>query len=282
MGKRRPGQARGSRWATTAATLALAWALAAPVLGASAAWATEQSTHAGAQSPLTTPKSAIAHGVCAALDQLQRGIDARGREIHDEQALEHARRTDAVAEQLRLQALNNKGEAYGAAVEAEAAEAREAQREAERAAAEAASSVNRSAIVNEAVPTAPAPLTSTIYFHGQYIPFVQGNPADVTAPKSKVASTWIGGGDVDDGLNTYFIGHNPGVFSGVMNLQIGDEIVVWDESGASRSYFVFDALVLPNASNYFAYESRLSPSGESITLQTCVADDRNVRCVMAR
>ncbi|MCR2035216.1 sortase, partial [Adlercreutzia mucosicola] len=152
---------------------------------------------------------------------------------------------------------------------------------AEQAAAEAAARTRESAPVNETSSTPPPTFTNTLYFHGEYVPFVQGNPADMTAPKARVASTWIGEGDVDDDENTYFIGHNPGVFSGVMNLQVGDEIVVWDSTGASRSYFVFDTLVLPNASNYFAYEGRLSPRGESITLQTCVADDQNVRCVMA-
>lgn len=224
----------------------------------------------------------VVRGVCEALDMLQSRIDARGREVLDEKELEHARRTDAVAEQLRLDAMNTKGQQYGAAAEAEAQRAHEAQLEAERLAAEAASQIGENSAVNETVEAAPTPRTNTIYFHGEYIPFVQGNPADMTAPKARVASTWIGDGDINDGQNTYFIGHNPGVFSSVMNLQIGDEIVVWDESGASRSYFVFDALVLPNSSNYFAYESRLSPSGESITLQTCVSDNQNVRCVMAR
>lgn len=293
--------ARLRRGMVSVAALALMAALAtsnlalmppgtAIALGASTAWAASPApSSSGSDSAPRTPGNAVTLGVCTALGQLQHGIDARGREVQDEKALEHARRTDAVAEQLRLEALNDRGAEYHAATEAAAAaaaeEARAAQQAAERAAAEAkaeAIPADATPTANEAVPTAPAPLTSTIYFHGHYIPFVQGNPADVTAPRSNVASTWIGGGDVDDGMNTYFIGHNPGVFSSVMNLQIGDEIVVWDDSGSSRSYFVFDALVLPNASNYFAYESRLSPSGESITLQTCVADDRNVRCVMAR
>ncbi|MEC4184652.1 sortase [Adlercreutzia sp. R21] len=241
------------------------------------AWADETTADA-------RPSSAgpVTQGVCEALGFLQGRIDSRGQEVLDEQALEHARRSDSVAEQLRLQAMNSKGQQYGAAAEAEAERARQAQLEAEAAAAEAASQIGQNSTVNETTPAAPTPRTNTIYFHGEYIPFVQGNPADMTAPKSRVASTWIGEGDVNDGQNTYFIGHNPGVFSSVMNLQLGDEIVVWDATGASRSYFVFDALVLPNASNYFAYESRLSPTGESITLQTCVADNQNVRCVMAR
>lgn len=262
---------------------ALPYGIAAEV-GASIAWASPSSANSpDAQSPTCTPNIAVTQGVCTALGQLQQGIDARGREVRDEKALEHARRTDAVAEQLRLEALNSKGAEYNAAATAAAENARKTQQEAERAAMAAeAIPASEDAIATETAPTVPSPLANVIYFHGHYIPFVQGNPADETAPRSNVASTWIGGGHVDDGMNTYFIGHNPGVFSSVMNLKIGDEIVVWDESGASRSYFVFDALVLPNASNYFAYESRLSPSGESITLQTCVADNRNVRCVMAR
>lgn len=267
---------RGIRHAAQASLCALlgvsALGLAPLPAGADEAASGDEPTSAG---PVT-------QGVCEALGFLQGRIDSRGQEVLDEQALEHARRSDSVAEQLRLQSMNSKGQQYGAAAEAEAERARQAQLEAERAAAEAASQIGQGSTVDETTAAAPTPRTNTIYFHGEYIPFVQGNPADMTAPKSRVASTWIGGGDVNDGQNTYFIGHNPGVFSSVMNLQLGDEIVVWDDTGTSRSYFVFDALVLPNASNYFAYESRLSPAGETITLQTCVADNQNVRCVMAR
>lgn len=278
MGWRKGTAAVSAPYLTIFPKRALATGVLCALLGMGAAGPTPAAAWAD-EAP--APAGAVTRGVCDALDLLQLRIDAEGQLALDEKALEHARRTDAVAEELRLQALNSKGQEYSAAAGAAAQQAREAQQAAEQAAAEAAARTRESAPVNETSSTPPPTFTNTLYFHGEYVPFVQGNPADMTAPKARVASTWIGEGDVDDDENTYFIGHNPGVFSGVMNLQVGDEIVVWDSTGASRSYFVFDTLVLPNASNYFAYEGRLSPRGESITLQTCVADDQNVRCVMA-
>ncbi|MFR5091451.1 MAG: hypothetical protein ACLTDR_04920, partial [Adlercreutzia equolifaciens] len=64
--------------------------------------------------------------------------------------------------------------------------------------------------------------------------------------------------------------------------EIGDKITVFDDDGASRTYYVFDTLFLPNGSNYFVYEGRIAPTGETITLQTCTGDNQRVRCVMAR
>lgn len=105
-----------------------------------------------------------------------------------------------------------------------------------------------------------------------------------TSPRpTGYASTWVGHRDaVSDNANTYFIGHNPGVFERVMDLEIGDKITVFDDDGASRTYYVFDTLFLPNGSNYFVYEGRIAPTGETITLQTCTGDNQRVRCVMAR
>ena len=120
-----------------------------------------------------------------------------------------------------------------------------------------------------------------LHFLGEYIPFEQGDPTDTTAP-AKTASTWISDGTVDDGENTYFIGHNPGVFSAVMDLEVGDKVTVWDPRGKKRTYYVFDTLTIPNASNYFKYEGRIAPLGETITLQACCGDNKTVRCVMAR
>ena len=120
-----------------------------------------------------------------------------------------------------------------------------------------------------------------VFFLGEEVPYRQGEPADITAPDG-YASTWVGTGCVSDNANTYFIGHNPGVFERVMDLEIGDKVTVFDDDGDSRTYYVFDALFLPNGSNYFVYESRIAPTGETITLQTCTGDNQQVRCVMAR
>lgn len=127
----------------------------------------------------------------------------------------------------------------------------------------------------------PDSASSLICFLGEEVPYRQGEPADITAPDG-YASTWVGTGCVSDNANTYFIGHNPGVFERVMDLEIGDKVTVFDDDGDSRTYYVFDALFLPNGSNYFVYEGRIAPTGETITLQTCTGDNQQVRCVMAR
>ena len=127
----------------------------------------------------------------------------------------------------------------------------------------------------------PNAASSLICVLGEEVPYRQGEPADITAPDG-YASTWVGTGCVSDNANTYFIGHNPGVFERVMDLEIGDKITVFDDDSASRTYYVFDTLFLPNGSNYFVYEGRIAPTGETITLQTCTGDNQRVRCVMAR
>ncbi len=127
----------------------------------------------------------------------------------------------------------------------------------------------------------PMPQAASSASSARKCPYRQGEPADITAPDG-YASTWVGTGCVSDNANTYFIGHNPGVFERVMDLEIGDKITVFDDDGASRTYYVFDTLFLPNGSNYFVYEGRIAPTGETITLQTCTGDNQRVRCVMAR
>ena len=101
----------------------------------------------------------------------------------------------------------------------------------------------------------PNAASSLICFLGEEGPYRQGEPADITAPDG-YASTWVGTGCVSDNANTYFIGHNPGVFERVMDLEIGDKITVFDDDGASRTYYVFDTLFLPNGSSTRAASRR--------------------------
>lgn len=268
------------------AGLGLAAALCLPLslAGAAAAEAAEDS-------PGTSPVQA---GVVEAITALSHRVERQGQTVIDEKALEYARRADAADEQRRLEALNARGQSAAEKHQATAAAAAAEAKEAAKSSAQASTS--------ETIDDGATPLssgtklpntaakstgkkatkrTSTLYFRDVYVPFIQGSPEDITAP-SRTASTWGGTGDVSDNQNTYFIGHNPGVFNEVMNLQIGDEITVWDASGKKRTYYVFDTLTLPNASNYYTYEARIAPLGETITLQTCCADNKNVRCVMAR
>ncbi len=230
---------------------------------------------------------------------LEERIDSHGQEVLAEKELEHARRSDEVSEKLRLDAMNSKGDEYSKSLDA-ASRLLGGTATVEELADEGGStdlsdtgvdSTGEPAASDSAPATAaekkPSKSTSskkrknTIRFNGEYVSYVQGSPADETAPEA-TAAAWVSNGDVTDNENTYFIGHNPGVFSGVMNLDVGDKVTVWDGKGRSRTYYVFDVLTLPNQSNYFRYEGRIAPTGESITLQTCCADNKHVRCVMAR
>ncbi|WP_288072357.1 sortase domain-containing protein [Adlercreutzia caecimuris] len=230
---------------------------------------------------------------------LEGRIDSHGQEVLAEKELEHARRSDEVSEKLRLDAMNSKGDEYSKSLDA-ASQLLDGTATVEELAdeggstdlsdtgvdstGEPAASDNTPAAAAEKKPsksTSSKKRKNTIRFNGEYVSYVQGSPADETAPEA-TAAAWVSNGDVTDNENTYFIGHNPGVFSGVMNLDVGDKVTVWDGKGRSRTYYVFDVLTLPNQSNYFRYEGRIAPTGESITLQTCCADNKHVRCVMAR
>lgn len=230
---------------------------------------------------------------------LEGRIDSHGQAVLAEKELEHARRSDEVSEKLRLDAMNSKGDEYSKSLDA-ASQLLDGTATVEELAdeggstdlsdtgvdstGEPAASDNTPAAAAEKKPsksTSSKKRKNTIRFNGEYVSYVQGSPADETAPEA-TAAAWVSNGDVTDNENTYFIGHNPGVFSGVMNLDVGDKVTVWDGKGRSRTYYVFDVLTLPNQSNYFRYEGRIAPTGESITLQTCCADNKHVRCVMAR
>lgn len=250
-------------------------------------------------------------GVVEALNTIERGITDHGQTILDEKALEHARRVDAAAEQRHLSLLNEQAQQDAEAAAGEtiaddatpmaAAPAEEViEDDATPMAAAPTSSDSATAADTPAVAdaaeaaTEPAPRkaadaakksekkrTSTILVDGDYVPYVQGSELDVEPPAS-TASTWFGDGSVDDDRHTYFIGHNPGVFKNVMNLQVGDKVTVWDDAGNKRVYHVYDTLVLSKTSNFYDYEERVAPLGETITLQTCCGDNQTVRCVMAK
>lgn len=254
-------------------------------------------TIAQADEAPATSMSPVTQGLCDFFTTLEGRVDAHGQQVLVEKELEHARRSEEVSEKLRIEALNSKGDEYSKSIEA-ASQLLNGTATVEELVGEASSDGNgaeaddgSSATATEETPAASSekstdsssskPRKNMIRFNGEYVSYVQGSPSDETAPAT-TAAAWVSDGDVTDNENTYFIGHNPGVFSGVMDLELGDKITVWDGKGRSRTYYVFDVLTLPNQSNYFRYEGRIAPTGESITLQTCCADNKHVRCVMAR
>lgn len=247
----------------------------------SALLATEPAAYAE-PAPASAANHSLSSGVCDALWIFSHRISESGQDILTERALEESRRSDAEAERQLLSTLNEEGARYAEEVAASRAAQEAAAKETVRAANDAEHAIVGSAVPKpEAPPAAKSAPANLLCFLGEEVPFQQGGPADITAPNG-YASTWVGTGRVTDNANTYFIGHNPGVFARVMDLELGDKITVFDDTGTSRTYHVFDTLILPNGSNYFVYEGRIAPMGETITLQTCCADNQHVRCVMAR
>lgn len=242
----------------------------------------------------STPTKPVVCAVGETFAGLQNSIDAQWKTIIEERDLEQQRQADMEAEQQQLAAINAHGEEVAQTLElaqAEAAAAAEAaaRAQAEEDAARAFRASEAVIITDDETPMAASPNASSsstmtpgsLRVLGQVISFAQGSCYDSTAPDG-YASTWLGNGSVTDGYNTYFIGHNPGIFAPVMDLQPGDVVTVCDESGATRDYTVFDTTIVPKRSNYYDYEDRIAPVGETITLQTCCPGDATVRCVMAR
>lgn len=131
----------------------------------------------------------------------------------------------------------------------------------------------------------PQVMTNTLSFAGTTVSYTQANGSGA-APGSG-ATTWMGNGSTTDGAPTHFIGHNPGDFSGVMNLGVGSQITVTDGNGASRTYTVYEVMdVTDDGYNNHnlsddVYPRMLYAGGERISLQTCITETVN-RCVLAR
>lgn len=100
----------------------------------------------------------------------------------------------------------------------------------------------------------------------------------------ELAATW-GGSPVQSGTdnqNTHFIGHNPGVFSSILALSIGNTITVTDSAGHAATYSVTNVIQVDDSgrdihSGQDNWDQITSTSGgERITLQTCLGDTVNL------
>jgi Sortase family. len=129
------------------------------------------------------------------------------------------------------------------------------------------------------------PISSQLIFQGVTVPFIDSTGA--TSAPDTGCGTWVGSGDVDDNAPTYFIGHNPGDFSPVLNLVVGSAIEVYDRSASSKVYHVTELIDIDdygnniNASQDNITDRALYAHGEQIALQTCLSDTIN-RVVIAK
>lgn len=168
---------------------------------------------------------------------------------------------------------------------------------------EAAEASNRPApTVNEAEPTnettateesqntaTPAPATigaDQLMINGQAISYTnagQGSGQAIIDANPNQVATW-GGAVVqsgNDGANTHFIGHNPGIFNVLFSLGTGATIEVSDSANNVTTYTVSQIVTVDDsgfATDGTDYWDQITGSGggERITLQTCINDDYNL------
>lgn len=140
-------------------------------------------------------------------------------------------------------------------------------------------------------PAGYAPMTMTLA--GTTLSYQNGGQgsgqAIIDANPSTTVSTWGGAASYsgNDGLNTHFIGHNPGAFNVLFSLGAGSPIVVTDGNGNTTTYTVTSILTVDdyavdvNTGTDYWDTITGTGGGERITLQTCINDTTN-RIIIAQ
>lgn len=155
-------------------------------------------------------------------------------------------------------------------------------------AAEPAAIVQASAPDPEPEPSSPEPAASapdsssmspaTIQVGSSVLSYIDDFEAD-TAPQSG-AGLWMGADSTTDGSWGYFIGHNPGPFHEVMDLQEGDAVCVCDRRGNQRTYHVVKTFRVTDDTCWEDISAEVTGYGESVVLQTCCGDNAHYRIVV--
>lgn len=95
-----------------------------------------------------------------------------------------------------------------------------------------------------------------------------------TTTPASIAGLWRGTGDVNDGKGSYFVGHNPGVFSPLISnaYGVGSTFIVYDSNGDSKTYTITDCFEVDEGSRFdSALQKRtIYSGGETACLQTCI------------
>jgi len=135
----------------------------------------------------------------------------------------------------------------------------------------------------------PAPVSiqaNQMKINGQFISYSnagQGNGQAIIDANHNQVATW-GGASVqsgNDGANTHFIGHNPGIFNVLFSLGNGQSIEVSDSANNVTTYTISHIVTVDDygmAADGTDYWDQITGSGggERITLQTCINDDYNL------
>lgn len=114
----------------------------------------------------------------------------------------------------------------------------------------------------------------TIYLGDEMtaVPYIYSINSE-TAPVAD-AGVWQGIADVEDGLPTYYIGHNPGVFAPVESFEEGSLFAVCDDNNNLGVYRVERIVVILYEGTMWTeeLEKLTMPAGEYASLQTCRGD----------
>ena len=94
------------------------------------------------------------------------------------------------------------------------------------------------------------------------------------------ASLWAGSDSTTDGSYGYFIGHNPGSFNCVAQLNVGDKVTVCDSSGNAKTYTVVNIFSVSREGRWSDVSPSVTGRGESVSFQTCMGEGKPMRVVV--
>lgn len=134
----------------------------------------------------------------------------------------------------------------------------------------------------DSIQTANTP--NTLIYNEYKVPLIDCQDA-AEAPFNNMAGFWSGNGSTTDNLPTHIIGHNPGIFSFVVNIQVGNTLTLIDRDGLKRQYTVYAVMEVNDdaldRNGVTQWDSIIDQPGESISLQTCIDDYWN-KMILAR
>jgi len=125
-----------------------------------------------------------------------------------------------------------------------------------------------------------------IHFAGVSIPYTEGGTlygqSIIDDYRYSMASSYGGAAhqSASDGQGTHFIGHNPGVFTNLLSVKMGEIIAITDASGTTTNYQVNDIRLVNedgfdvNSGEDLYYRILEAGDSERVTFQTCVDDLR--------
>lgn len=137
-----------------------------------------------------------------------------------------------------------------------------------------------------ATPTETSQQANQLKINNQLISYTNAGQANGQAlidANPNMVATW-GGVKIqsgEDGGNTHFIGHNPGIFNLLFSTNVGSTISISDSVGNISDYTVSQIVTVDDSgigedgTDYWE-QITSTGGGERVTLQTCIDDDHNL------